>query len=111
MNDKPFSIEDRVLCSDGACIGLIGSNGLCKVCGKRYDGDEPLVEEGAVGNADQGNTPDDAGPMSSEIEALKKEMEEQDSQDDQLERVCCSDDTCIGIIGRDGKCGTCGKQS
>lgn len=26
--------EDRVLCSDGNCIGVIGSNGLCKVCGK-----------------------------------------------------------------------------
>jgi hypothetical protein len=26
--------EDRVLCSDGNCIGVIGSNGQCKVCGK-----------------------------------------------------------------------------
>ncbi len=26
----------RVLCSDGACIGVIGENGLCKVCGKPY---------------------------------------------------------------------------
>ena len=28
--------EDRVLCSDGACIGIIGPDGKCKVCGKPY---------------------------------------------------------------------------
>jgi hypothetical protein len=25
--------DDRELCSDGGCIGLIGPNGRCKVCG------------------------------------------------------------------------------
>jgi hypothetical protein len=111
MNDKPFSLEDRILCPDGACIGLIGSDGRCKVCGKLYEGDEPLVNENIVENADQPDLPDDIGPMNSEIQALKKELDEQDSQENELERFCCSDDTCIGIIGKDGKCGTCGKQS
>ena len=27
---------DRVLCSDGACIGVIDEKGICKVCGKPY---------------------------------------------------------------------------
>ena len=26
--------EDRVSCSDGNCIGVIGSDGKCKECGK-----------------------------------------------------------------------------
>ena len=26
--------ENRALCPDGACIGVIGANGKCKVCGK-----------------------------------------------------------------------------
>ena len=26
--------EDRVLRSDGNCIGVIGADGKCKVCGK-----------------------------------------------------------------------------
>ncbi len=26
--------DKRVLCSDGACIGVIGPNGRCKECGK-----------------------------------------------------------------------------
>jgi hypothetical protein len=27
-------IDDRQLCPDGNCIGLIGSDGKCKVCGR-----------------------------------------------------------------------------
>ena len=26
--------ENRELCPDGACVGLIGSDGKCKVCGR-----------------------------------------------------------------------------
>jgi hypothetical protein len=111
MNDKLFSLEDRILCSDGACIGLVGSDGRCKVCGERYEGGEPLVNESTPENVEQPDLPDDVGPMNNEIQALKKELEEQDSQENELDRMCCSDDTCIGIIGKDGKCGTCGKQS
>jgi hypothetical protein len=112
MDDKTFSLEDRILCADGACIGLVGSDGHCKLCGKIYEGDVSLVEKDAARDADQANLSDDPGPMNKEIEALKKELEEQDLKaENELERTCCPDDTCIGIIGVDGKCGTCGKQS
>jgi len=26
----------RILCSDGACIGVVNEQGFCKVCGKPY---------------------------------------------------------------------------
>lgn len=29
--------ENRVLCSDGACIGVIGPDGKCKECGQPVD--------------------------------------------------------------------------
>jgi hypothetical protein len=32
--DVDFS--SRILCSDGACIGVIDEKGICKVCGKPY---------------------------------------------------------------------------
>jgi hypothetical protein len=32
--------DSRVLCSDGNCIGVIGADGRCKVCGKPLQ-DEP----------------------------------------------------------------------
>ena len=30
--------ENRKLCSDGNCIGVIGPDGRCKDCGKPYEG-------------------------------------------------------------------------
>ncbi len=33
MDDTSW--QDRVLCSDGSCIGVIGKNGRCKTCGKK----------------------------------------------------------------------------
>jgi len=33
------SFENRVLCSDGNCIGVIGPDGRCKVCGLPYKPD------------------------------------------------------------------------
>ncbi|HWE30858.1 MAG TPA: hypothetical protein VHB97_22780 [Polyangia bacterium] len=32
--DDAFDGEDRRLCADGACTGLLGSDGKCKVCGR-----------------------------------------------------------------------------
>ncbi len=29
--------ENRVLCSDESCIGVIGPDGRCKECGKIYE--------------------------------------------------------------------------
>jgi hypothetical protein len=31
--------ENRILCSDGNCIGVIGPDGRCKECGKPYEGE------------------------------------------------------------------------
>jgi hypothetical protein len=28
--------SSRILCSDGACIGVVNEQGVCKVCGKPY---------------------------------------------------------------------------
>lgn len=34
-DDNPLDWDNRVLCSDGACIGIIGHDGRCTQCGKR----------------------------------------------------------------------------
>jgi hypothetical protein len=34
--DNEDSFGNRVLCSDGSCIGVVGPDGRCKVCGKPY---------------------------------------------------------------------------
>ena len=37
-NGDPYDIDNRVLCSDGACIGVINEKGVCTECGKKYEG-------------------------------------------------------------------------
>ena len=41
FTDDAIDWDRRVLCSDGNCIGVIGSDGRCKECGNEYEGDLP----------------------------------------------------------------------
>ncbi len=36
--------EDRILCRDESCIGTIGPDGRCSVCGLMYDNDAPRAD-------------------------------------------------------------------
>ena len=31
--------SDRVLCSDGTCVGVINEKGVCSICGRPYTGE------------------------------------------------------------------------
>jgi hypothetical protein len=103
----------RVLCSDESCIGVIGPDGRCKECGLAYKGTLPWdVETGPPGE-----TADDPShaPLSEEGEELPQdagdwdEDQERVSDDEWERRVLCSDESCIGVIGPDGRCKECGK--
>ncbi len=103
--------DNRVLCSDGNCIGVIGPDGRCKECGKKYDGELP--ETSSSGDDDQ-TVEENEGPSAENEEpspATDENPEEIDIPlDDEWEnRILCSDGNCIGIIGPDGKCKECGK--
>jgi predicted amidophosphoribosyltransferase len=37
LEDADFS--ERILCSDGTCIGVINEKGICSECGKPYTGE------------------------------------------------------------------------
>ncbi|MCP4689294.1 MAG: hypothetical protein GY859_14670, partial [Desulfobacterales bacterium] len=38
-SQEDYDWDNRVLCSDGNCIGVIGRDGRCKECGIEYDGE------------------------------------------------------------------------
>ena len=107
--------EHRVLCSDGNCIGVIGSDGRCKECGEKYEG--ALPEDHF--SASEGPTPEDISFEKEDpsFEDLPQETAESSEHDDSLkdsdwqDRVLCSDGNCIGVIGPDGRCKECGKPS
>lgn len=93
--DENEDWENRTLCSDESCIGTIGPDGKCKECGKVYEGELP---------ADHGT------PSSKPVaEAAHKEEDTSTEDDDWGKRVLCSDESCIGVIGPDGRCKECGK--
>ena len=89
--------ENRILCSDESCIGTIGSDKKCRVCGKTYEG-ELTVEQRASREPAVVVEEQSAVSFTTETEP-----------DDWATRVLCSDESCIGIIGPDGKCKECGQ--
>jgi len=111
--------KNRKLCSDPACIGVIGPDGRCKECGKPYQGDPfedtPLDPSGAAsddtlseGTDFETESADDYGDAEYD-DAEYDDEEETVSDSDWKDRKLCSDPACIGVIGTDGRCKECGK--
>jgi hypothetical protein len=84
--------DDRELCPDGACVGLIGSDGRCKVCGRTAEGAPAAGTRATTGALHA------TGAITESVEL--------DFDDD--ERELCPDGSCIGLIGPDGMCKVCG---
>jgi hypothetical protein len=110
--------DNRVLCSDGNCIGVIGPDGNCKECGKPYEGklpweiksDQPAPDTDTRQPEDISDTeeqPVEDGEQNADDEQNAEEKDFDDS--DWENRKLCSDGNCIGVIGPDGRCKECGK--
>lgn len=84
----------RELCPDGGCIGLVGPDGRCKVCGTVSA--SVISDPRHRGMRSPGGSADDPSLGSGD------ELDE--------ERELCPDDACIGIIGPDGRCKECGAK-
>ena len=41
--EADIDFSDRLLCSDGTCIGVINENGVCTECGKPYSEEDEHV--------------------------------------------------------------------
>ncbi|MGE5258563.1 MAG: hypothetical protein ACM3KE_17945 [Hyphomicrobiales bacterium] len=90
--------NNRRLCSDENCIGVIGPDGRCKECGKPFDGGVAVelprpAPAPPIETASPASRPDEAAGPDEEWES----------------RRLCSDENCIGVIGPDGRCKECGK--
>ncbi len=93
----------RRLCPDGSCIGVIGSDGKCSVCGlsdagTASDGSTAPSGEKESWDAGADDAPDADGDASS--------REDGATAFDPSRRLC-PDDTCIGVIGKDNRCSVC----
>lgn len=94
-NDLAFVPEQRRLCPDGTCVGVIGEDGKCKLCGA-VDPSGPPVQS----PSEPAQPAEIAEPTPVPIEA--------DAFDPN--RRLCLDDTCIGVLDEGGRCKVCGRQ-
>jgi len=111
--NKDLDWENRVLCSDESCIGVIGPDGRCKECGKPYQGELPQSFPNSP--AAPATSPPSAEPANSQTEhpdsteAAIDQAAPEDADEEWAKRKLCSDESCIGVIGPDGRCKECGR--
>jgi hypothetical protein len=100
----------RVLCPDGACTGIVGPDGICKVCGAAVpnwgnDRMRGLQEEPEDADEDEGPDDEEQDEVADQVE------NEVEAEGEWSERKLCDDGACVGVIGADGICTVCGRQS
>lgn len=102
--------DQRQLCPDGACLGLIGPDGLCGVCGHAAPnwGDERM--RGLQTDAVDDDLEDDDEESEDDDENVAILPGTPVEIGEWKERALCSDGACIGVIGDDDKCRVCGKS-
>jgi hypothetical protein len=118
----------RELCPDGACIGVIGDDGLCKTCGRaaanwgdeRNRGLTPLPpgdddDEDDDDDDDEGDDleGDDGGDDGDDGDSDKAPALADDpaADPDWNARKLCTDGACTGVIGADKRCKVCGRSA
>ncbi|HEY2903383.1 MAG TPA: hypothetical protein VGL59_22555 [Polyangia bacterium] len=109
-DETAFDPARRRLCPDGACVGLIGDDGRCKVCGTPAgaERDPAAADSGAI-------TWDSSGKDENDDMTLPRTLADVARLDDtggfNPDRQLCSDGDCLGVIGADGHCNVCGKPA
>jgi hypothetical protein len=86
---------NRRLCPDGACVGVIGPQGRCTVCARLGDADSVNAEVEGDARA--------AEPAESAATSMTGDFDPG--------RRLCDDGSCVGVVGADGVCGTCGRKA
>jgi hypothetical protein len=95
LDSATFDPNQRRLCPDGACVGIIGSDGRCKICGMH----------GAMTGDDRGFASDNL----EEEDAMAALGDADDTFDPS--RSLCPDGACVGVLGPDRRCKVCGRSA
>jgi hypothetical protein len=105
LPESPTEWDERQLCPDGGCVGVIGSDGTCKVCGRVAPGWGEERQRGLhVPDAAELLVPPEPDAA---VEAAAVERPAEGGEWD--ERRLCDDGSCVGVIAADGRCTVCGK--
>ena len=111
MSEGKFDPHRR-LCPDGACVGVIGEDGRCKVCGRSASGAPAAagfmpsqVEDEDGGDGENEDADEAAGPG-----AAAGQKAAAGAGFDPNRRLC-PDGSCLGVLGADGVCNVCGQKA
>ena len=105
MEETAFNPKRR-LCPDGSCVGVLGADGRCSVCQRPAGaGGESAAEAPAEAWAEAG-ADEAAGD-----DARAAEMGDGATSGFDPTRRLCDDGSCVGVVGADGVCGTCGRKA
>jgi hypothetical protein len=116
MSDAKFDSKRR-LCPDGSCIGVVGDDGRCRVCGRDAGGARNAAAAGGVGAASASASAAEATGFDGDVgdsdddNELAADAEDAGTPSFDPARRLCSDGDCIGLIGADGNCNVCGKPA
>jgi hypothetical protein len=100
--------DERQVCPDGGCIGVIGKDGLCQVCGRAAPSEGGAYREIAAATIQNDDDANEARPAT-DVVATGSVASGSDADWDG--RKLCSDGACTGVIGPDGHCKQCGKAA
>lgn len=102
MSEPDSESLERVPCPDEMCVGILGPGGRCGTCGRTAEPGTPLPSAPEPGEDEE--EAEEAGADE------EREAAGETAGADADERVLCPDEMCTGILGPDGRCGTCGRK-
>lgn len=125
--------EQRTLCPDESCLGVLGPDGRCCLCGLRGDlsrpqglapsspsASPPSVDSAALDSHGDGDSASDSDSANdSDSDSANDEAPAastistgagSDGSDDFSQRELCPNDECIGVLGPDRACKLCGRR-
>jgi hypothetical protein len=117
--------DDRILCENGACIGVVGADAKCSTCGQKASPSTVAAMLGREGGdlssdceVEDDNHEEDASdgaehePENDDDDDDSDDDDDDDDDDDPKEwehRQLCDDGACIGVIV-DGRCNRCSQR-
>jgi len=107
MSEGTFNPAQRRLCPDGSCIGLVGSDGRCRVCGRAGDGSAAASTAPAWHASDD----DDHDSLSAGDADSSADSNVETRGGFRPDRRLCDDGSCVGVIGAGDVCSVCGRPA
>ena len=110
MSEGTFNPSQRRLCPDGSCIGLLGADGHCRVCGRASDGSAAVSPVPAMDDDHSDDARHDADDSLAAGDAASS-TDAGVGAGFRPDRRLCDDGSCVGVIGAGDVCSVCGRPA